>query len=110
MLNKEFRLHFAIDLFACNQNNVIENQVINDCHKLINNKVLSDLYSLSTIRSFMRTKAYYLFVRKYLRSRLPTIWLSHSNQCSVDDTESDVFEELLTFIYTGKLPKAQSMT
>jgi hypothetical protein len=34
---------------------------------------------------------------------------SHSNQCSVDDIESDVFEELLTFIYTGKSPKAQSM-
>jgi len=73
MPNKEFRLHFAIDLFDCNQNNVIENQVINDCHKLINNKVSSDLYSLSTIRSFMRIKAYYLFVRKYLRSHLPMI-------------------------------------
>jgi speckle-type POZ protein len=34
---------------------------------------------------------------------------SHSNKCSIDDIESEVFGELLTFIYTGKSPKAQSM-
>jgi hypothetical protein len=34
---------------------------------------------------------------------------SQSNRCTIDDIESEVFEELLTFIYTGNAPKAQTM-
>ncbi len=33
---------------------------------------------------------------------------SRVNQCIIDDIESDVFEELLEFIYTGKLTNRKS--
>jgi hypothetical protein len=94
MPNKDIKLRFVIDSFDCKLNTVIENPVINDFKKLVNKKNTAILSLLSTINNSLRTKVFEdMFANDMIEN--------HSNKCSIDDIESEVFEELLTFIYIG---------
>jgi hypothetical protein len=105
--NRDLKLRFVIEIIDFFQN--IENRVINDLQKLVNNKELShflfivhnkELFAHKNILS-VRSKVFEAMFDNHMIE-------SHSNQ-NIDDIESHVFEQLLTFIYTANAPKAQSM-
>ncbi len=106
--NRDLKLRFVIEIIDFFQN--IENRVINDLQKLVNNKELShflfivhnkELFAHKNILS-VRSKVFEAMFDNHIIE-------SHLNQCIIDDIESHVFEELLTFKYTANAPKAQSM-
>jgi speckle-type POZ protein len=108
--NEELKLYFVIKLFECIQNTCIENKVINDLHKLVNNKKYSDFVFIIDNKQFFAHKNILSVRSKVFEAMFDNHMIeSHLNQCIIDDIESHVFEELLTFIYIANAPKAQSM-
>jgi speckle-type POZ protein len=106
--NKQLKLHFVIKLFECKLNN--ENLIANHLQKLVNNNKYSDFLFIVDNKQLFAHKNILSVRSKVFEAMFANdIIESHSNQCIIDDIESDVFEQLLTFIYTANAPKAQSM-
>jgi speckle-type POZ protein len=105
--NKELKLQFDIDLFYCDLKP--ENRITYDLHKLVNNKKYSDFVFIVDNKEFFAHKNILSIRSKVFEAMFANDIESQSNRCTIDDIESEVFEELLTFIYTGNAPKAQTM-
>jgi speckle-type POZ protein len=106
--NNQLKLRFEIDLFDCDLYH--ENRITYDLHKLINNKKYSDFVFIVDNKEFFAHKNILSIRSKVFEAMFSSDMIeSQSNRCTIDDIESEVFEELLTFIYTGNAPKAQTM-
>jgi len=110
LTNKELKLHFVIDWFDCKHNPAIESQLSNDFEKLVNNKELSDFVFIVDNKEFYAHKNILSIRSNVFKTMFANHMIeSQTNRCVTNDMESDVFEELLTFIYTGKSAKINSM-
>jgi speckle-type POZ protein len=106
--NNRLELHFVLDLFDCNQNN--ENLIGNDLQKLVNDKKYSDFVFVVDNKEIFAHKNILSVRSKVFEAMFANDMIEcHVNKCVIQDVEFEVFEELLTFIYTGKSPKAYSM-
>jgi speckle-type POZ protein len=106
--NNRLELHFVLDLFDCNQNN--ENLIGNDLQKLVNDKKYSDFVFVVDNKKIFAHKNILSVRSKVFEAMFANDMIEcHVNKCVIQDVEFEVFEELLTFIYTGKSPKAFSM-
>jgi hypothetical protein len=105
--NQELKLRFDIDFFHCDLNP--ENRITYDLHKLVNNKKYSDFVFIVDNKEFFVHKSILSVRSKVFEAMFENDIESQSNRCTIHDIESEVFEELLTFIYTGNAPKAQTM-
>jgi hypothetical protein len=106
--NNKLELHFVLDLFDCNQNN--ENLIANDLQKLVNDKKYSDFVFIVDNKKIFAHKNILSVRSKVFEAMFANDMIeSHVNKCVIQDVEFEVFEELLTFIYTGKSPKAYSI-
>jgi hypothetical protein len=106
--NNKLELYFVLDLFNCNQNN--ENLIANDLHKLVNDKKYSDFVFVVDNKEIFAHKNILSVRSKVFEAMFANDMIEcHVNKCLIQDVEFEVFEELLTFIYTGKSPKAYSM-
>jgi speckle-type POZ protein len=77
---------------------------------MVNEKKYSDSVFIVDNKEFFAHKSILSVRSKVFEAMFANDMIeSHSNQYIIDDIESDVFEELLTFIYTGNSPKTQTM-
>jgi speckle-type POZ protein len=105
--NNQLKLRFEIDLFDCDLK--FENRFTYDLQKLVNNKKYSDFVFIIDNKEFFVHKSILSVRSKVFEAMFANGIESQSNRCTIHDIESEVFEELLTFIYTGNAPKAQTM-
>jgi speckle-type POZ protein len=109
MPNRRLKLRFDINLFDCDL--YPENRITYDyLQKMVNEKKYSDSVFIVDNKEFFAHKSILSVRSKVFEAMFANDMIeSHSNQYIIDDIESDVFEELLTFIYTGNSPKTQTM-
>jgi speckle-type POZ protein len=108
MPNNELKLRFEIDLFDSDLKH--ENRITYDLKNLVNNNKYSDFVFIVDNKEFFAHKCILSVRSKVFEAMFSNDMIeSQSNRCTIDDIESEVFKELLTFIYTGKAPKAQTM-
>jgi hypothetical protein len=106
--NNQLKLRFEIEFFNCDLFH--ENRITYDLQKLVNNKKYSDFVFIVDNKEFFAHKSILSVRSKAFEAMFANDMIeSQSNRCTIDDIESEVFEELLTFIYTGNEPKAQTM-
>jgi speckle-type POZ protein len=109
MPNSRLKLRFDINLFDCDL--YPENRITYDyLQKLVNNNKYSDFVFIVNNKEFFAHKCILSVRSKVFEAMFSNDMIeSQSNRCTIDDIESEVFEELLTFIYTGNAPKAQTI-
>ncbi len=107
MPNRGLKLRLEIDFFDCDL--YPENRISYDSQKLVNNKKNSDFVFVVDNKEFFAHKSILSVRSKVFEAMFENDIESQSNRCTIHDIESEVFEELLTFIYTGNAPKAQTM-
>jgi speckle-type POZ protein len=108
MPNRRLKLRFDINLFDCDL--YPENRITYVLQKLVNEKKYSDSVFIVDNKQFFAHKSILSVRSKVFEAMFANDMIeSHSNQYIIDDIESNVFEELLTFIYTGNSPKTQTM-
>jgi hypothetical protein len=108
LTNNQLKLRFEIEFF--NYNLYHENRITYDLHKLVNNNKYSDFVFIVQNKEFFAHKNILSIRSKVFKVMFSNDLIdSQSNRCTIDDMESEVFEELLTFICTGNAPKAQTM-
>jgi len=109
LTDNNLKLHFIIDLIDIKQFN--DFKLLNGYKRLINNKELSDfkfivedkeLYAHKVILSARSEVFRAMFSNDMIENRV--------NICEIPDFQYDVFELLITYIYTGITPKVESMT
>jgi speckle-type POZ protein len=107
MPNRELKLRFEIDLFDSDLKH--ENRITYDLKNLVNNNKYSDFVFVVENKEIFAHKSILSVRSKVFEAMFANDMDSQSNRCTIDDIESEVFEQLLTFIYTGNAPKAQTM-
>jgi speckle-type POZ protein len=107
MPNNELKLRFEIDLFDSDLKH--ENRITYDLKNLVNNNKYSDFVFVVENKEIFAHKSILSVRSKVFEAMFANDMDSQSNRCTIDDIESEVFEQLLTFIYTGNAPKAQTM-